>query len=134
MSGAEAPSLVQCDDRLIEAVVDTAIEPAWTVRDGQVVLFEDGEAYAFSRPRAAAEASGAGGDGRIVAPMPGRITSMAVKAGDAAAKGQTLVTLEAMKMEHALVAPFEATVAEVRCAVGEQVTEGAMLLRLEPRG
>jgi 3-methylcrotonyl-CoA carboxylase alpha subunit len=46
-------------------------------------------------------------------------------------RGQALVTLEAMKMEHALTAPFEATVAEVRVAVGEQVTEGVLLVRLE---
>ncbi|HLY79553.1 MAG TPA: acetyl-CoA carboxylase biotin carboxyl carrier protein subunit, partial [Caulobacteraceae bacterium] len=39
---------------------------------------------------------------------------------------------EAMKMEHALVAPFDGKVAEVRCAVGDQVTEGALLARLEP--
>jgi acetyl/propionyl-CoA carboxylase alpha subunit len=133
LSRAAAPSLVQCDDKMMEAVVDPSIEPAWTVRDGQVVLFEEGEAYAFSRPKAAGEAPGEGGDGKILAPMPGRITSVAVKAGDAAAKGQTLATLEAMKMEHALIAPFVATVAEVRCVVGDQVTEGSMLVRLEPR-
>jgi acetyl/propionyl-CoA carboxylase alpha subunit len=134
LSRPAAASMVQFDDQVVEATVDPAIEPAWTVRDGQVVLFEAGEAYAFSRPKAAGEALGAAGDGRIVAPMPGRITSVAVAAGDVAAKGQTLATLEAMKMEHALVAPFEATVAEVRCAVGDQVTEGVVLLRLEPRG
>jgi biotin carboxyl carrier protein len=39
-----------------------------------------------------------------------------------------------MKMEHALIAPFDGTVAEVRCAVGDQVTEGALLVRLDPRG
>ncbi len=49
-------------------------------------------------------------------------------------RGQTLATLEAMKMEHALTAPFDGKVAEVRCAVGDQVTEGALLVRLEPAG
>ena len=130
LSAQPAPALLQCDDQLIEAAIDPAIEPAWSVRDGQVVLFEAGEAYAFSRPKAAGAEAGAAGDGRIAAPMPGRITSLAVAAGDAVTKGQTLATLEAMKMEHALVAPFDGTVDKVACAVGQQVTEGQILLSL----
>ena len=63
--------------------------------------------------------------------MPGRITSLAVAAGAAVSKGQTLATLEAMKMEHALVAPFDGTVGQVDCAVGQQVTEGQVLLSLD---
>ena len=130
LSAQPAPALLQCDDQLIKAAIDPAIEPAWSVRDGQVVLFEAGEAYAFSRPKAAGAEAGAAGDGRIAAPMPGRITSLAVAAGDAVTKGQTLATLEAMKMEHALVAPFDGTVDKVACAVGQQVTEGQILLSL----
>jgi propionyl-CoA carboxylase alpha chain/3-methylcrotonyl-CoA carboxylase alpha subunit len=50
------------------------------------------------------------------------------------ARGQTVVTLEAMKMEHALAAPFDATVEAVSCAVGDQVSEGTLLATLAPRG
>jgi len=131
LSARPAPALLQCDDQLIEAAIDPQVEPAWSVRDGVVVLYEEGEAYAFSRPKAAGGEAGVAGDGRIVAPMPGRITSLAVAAGDAVTKGQTLATLEAMKMEHALVAPFDGTVDKVGCAVGQQVTEGQVLLSLE---
>ena len=53
-----------------------------------------------------------------------------IQAGDTVAKGQPLVTLEAMKMEHALTAPFDATVDEVGVALGQQVSEGAVLVRL----
>jgi acetyl/propionyl-CoA carboxylase alpha subunit len=131
LSGNAAPALLQCDDQLIEAAIDPRVEPAWSVRDGQVVLFEAGEAYAFSRPKPAGAEAAAAGDGRIIAPMPGRITSLAVAAGDAVTKGQTLATLEAMKMEHALAAPFDATVGKVACEVGQQVSEGQILLGLE---
>jgi acetyl/propionyl-CoA carboxylase alpha subunit len=126
-----APSLIQGADGLYAAQLDPAMPRALASRDGEVVLFEGGEAYLFTRPRADDAAAGVAGDGQIVAPMPGRITSVAVSAGVRVAKGQGLVTLEAMKMEHGLAAPFDAVVAEVRCAVGDQVTEGALLVRLD---
>ena len=63
--------------------------------------------------------------------MPGRVVSLAVAAGDRVAKGAPVVTLEAMKMEHGLTAPFDAVVAEAPVSVGQQVTEGALLVRLE---
>ena len=54
--------------------------------------------------------------------------------GDAVTKGQKLVTLEAMKMEHSLVAPFDGTVAELNAYAGGQVSEGALLARVERAG
>ena len=63
--------------------------------------------------------------------MPGRIASVVVAPGDAVIAGQTLVVLEAMKMEHALTAPYAGTVAEVSAARGDQVSEGAILVRLD---
>ena len=62
---------------------------------------------------------------------PGRIIAVEVAAGERVAKGQKLVTLEAMKMEHTLTAPFDGTVAELNATAGGQVTEGAMLVRVE---
>jgi 3-methylcrotonyl-CoA carboxylase alpha subunit len=69
-------------------------------------------------------------DGDIEAPMPGKVTAVEVAAGDKVAKGQRLLTLEAMKMEHALTAPFDGTVAELNATAGAQVTEGAILVRI----
>ncbi len=69
--------------------------------------------------------------GRLTAPMPGKVVSFAVKAGDAVTKGQALAVMEAMKMEHTIAAPVDGTVAELLFAPGDQVTEGAELLRLE---
>eukprot|EP01035_Chromulina_nebulosa_P036538 gene36538-49227_t len=70
-------------------------------------------------------------DGAILSPMPGRIIAVAVAAGDAVTKGQKLVTLEAMKMEHSLTAPFDGTIAELDAETGAQVSEGKMLVRVE---
>jgi 3-methylcrotonyl-CoA carboxylase alpha subunit len=69
--------------------------------------------------------------GRLTAPMPGKVVSFSVKAGDAVKKGQALAVMEAMKMEHTIAAPADGTVAELLFAPGDQVTEGAELLKLE---
>ncbi len=63
--------------------------------------------------------------------MPGKIVSVPVKAGDAVTRGQPVVALEAMKMEHALTAPFDGVVAEFHVSVGDQAAEGAVLARVE---
>ena len=68
--------------------------------------------------------------GGLTAPMPGKVVSFAVKAGDAVKKGQPLAVMEAMKMEHTIAAPADGTVAELLFAPGDQVTEGAELLKL----
>jgi 3-methylcrotonyl-CoA carboxylase alpha subunit len=69
--------------------------------------------------------------GRLTAPMPGKVVSFAVKAGDTVKKGQALAVMDAMKMEHTIAAPADGTVAELLFAPGDQVAEGAELLRLE---
>jgi 3-methylcrotonyl-CoA carboxylase alpha subunit len=71
-------------------------------------------------------------DGEIEAPMPGKVTAVEVSKGDKVAKGERLLTLEAMKMEHALTAPFDGTVAELAASPGAQVTEGQLLVKVEP--
>ena len=73
---------------------------------------------------------GADEGGRLTAPMPGKVVSFAVKAGDKVKKGQPLAVMEAMKMEHTIAAPGDGTVAELLYAPGDQVAEGAELLRL----
>ena len=68
--------------------------------------------------------------GRLTAPMPGKVVSFAVKAGDKVTRGQPLAVMEAMKMEHTIAAPADGTVEELMFAPGEQVTEGDELLRM----
>ena len=127
-----APTMLQWGDALFDVRFDSAVRPGERQPDGSAVVFEGGEAFVFSRPHVDVGEGAAGGDGQILAPMPGRITSVAVTVGQVVSKGQMLATLEAMKMEHGLVAPFDGKVAEVRAAVGDQVTEATLLVRLEP--
>ena len=63
--------------------------------------------------------------------MPGKIVAVQAKAGDAVSLGQPIVVLEAMKMEHALTAPFDGVLADLPAKVGDQVTDGAVLARVE---
>ena len=91
------------------------------------VIFEQGDAWSVttaSNERGPGE--GSASDGSLRAPMPGKIVATPVKAGDLVAKGQPVVVLEAMKMEHALTAPFDGVVESV-AAVGDQVGEAAVL-------
>jgi acetyl/propionyl-CoA carboxylase alpha subunit len=101
-------------------------------RQHLVVVHQRGEAYEFSfdaGERAAGEASA--GDGAILSPMPGKIVSVAAKAGAKVKKGEPLLVLEAMKMEHTLTAPFDGKVADLKAKAGEQVSEGVLLAKLE---
>ncbi len=68
--------------------------------------------------------------GRLTAPMPGKVVSFGVKAGDKVSKGQPLAVMEAMKMEHTIAAPADGVVEELLYAPGDQVAEGAELLRI----
>ena len=69
--------------------------------------------------------------GRLTAPMPGKLVSFAVKAGDTVTKGQALAVMEAMKMEHTIAAPADGVVQELLYAPGDQVAEWAELIRME---
>jgi 3-methylcrotonyl-CoA carboxylase alpha subunit len=68
--------------------------------------------------------------GRLTAPMPGKVVTFSVKAGDKVRAGQSLAVMEAMKMEHTIAAPADGTVLELLYAPGDQVAEGAELLKL----
>jgi len=68
--------------------------------------------------------------GRLTAPMPGKVVSFQVKAGDTVSRGQALAVMEAMKMEHTIAAPADGVIAEILYAPGDQVLEGAELLTM----
>ena len=107
-----------------------ATTPGYSYDDQTITLFENGAKFDVAL-RTKAGAAGAAADGAILSPMPGRIIAVEVAAGDTVAKGQKLVTLEAMKMEHSLTAPFDGTIAELDAETGGQVNEGKMLVRVE---
>jgi acetyl/propionyl-CoA carboxylase alpha subunit len=72
--------------------------------------------------------------GSLVAPMPGSVVRVLVEAGATVAKGDPLVVLEAMKMEHTVASPAEGTVSEVRVSAGQQVDAGAVLVVVDADG
>jgi 3-methylcrotonyl-CoA carboxylase alpha subunit len=116
------------DDEAIEIELDG--EGADEPMPG-VLVTEQGQAWLLSPWRKDGAHGAAAGSGTIVAPMPGKVIAVEVSAGQAVTKGQKLLTLEAMKMEHTLTAPFDGTVAELNAAAGQQVQVDALLVRIE---
>ena len=74
----------------------------------------------------------AGFRGGLQAPMPGRVLALSAAVGDKVTRGQSLLVLEAMKMEHRMTAPADGTVRAIKVAVGDQVANGAVLIEIEP--
>jgi 3-methylcrotonyl-CoA carboxylase alpha subunit len=102
---------------------------ATVVRHGwQVVVFGQGwrQVFELGGPRFAGAEEQA--SGKLTAPMPGRIAQVLAQAGQAVKRGQVLVIVEAMKMEHGITAPADGTVTEVRYRVGDLVEEGVELI------
>jgi 3-methylcrotonyl-CoA carboxylase alpha subunit len=96
------------------------------------VLFLDGEAWPFAAPVADRAGGGAVSDGVILSPMPGRIIAVEIGEGEPVVRGQKLIVLEAMKMEHALIAPFDGVVQALNASVGDHVAEGTRLTVIAP--
>jgi 3-methylcrotonyl-CoA carboxylase alpha subunit len=98
---------------------------------GHVTVFEGAVGHTFRTTDPFAEAAeAAGGTGSLRAPMPGLVKVVRVAAGDKVAKGQPLLVLEAMKMEHTISAPHDGQIAEI-VPEGAQVTDGTVLARFE---
>jgi 3-methylcrotonyl-CoA carboxylase alpha subunit len=104
-----------------------------TARAAHVVTVFDAYGLAFDIIDPLERAAGAAGDGNLIeAPMPGLVKAVFADVGQAVQAGDRLAVLEAMKMEHALLAARDGVVAEVLAAAGAQVEAGAALVRLEP--
>jgi 3-methylcrotonyl-CoA carboxylase alpha subunit len=101
------------------------------VEDARTVVFADGQSFEFALESRGSGAAAAG-DGAILAPMPGKVIAVDVAEGDTVTAGQRLIVLEAMKMEHALTAPFDGTVTELAATEGGQVQVEAVLCVVEP--
>ena len=122
------------DGRAVRVDLDGRLLPATIHREGaDIAVFFAGHGHAFAITQEAGHQGevAAGGD-RLSAPMPGLVRIVSVVSGARVARGDALVTMEAMKMELVLAAPRDGVVAAVPVAVGDQVAEGALLLALEP--
>ena len=131
-AAAQSRVAVAIGDRVHTATLDLSIAPPRVVEiDGERVLFDNGAAWRVGVPTRERATDGiAVADGVMRSPMPGRIVSVSVAAGDRVVRGTPLLALEAMKMEHALLAPFDGTVAELTVAQGDQVAEDVLLIRI----
>jgi len=120
----------ELSDEGLSAVIDGTHHSAgilWMA--DRLVLMHAGKTFElpYEDPLAAefAEDTGAGG---LAAPMPGKIISVLAKAGEKVKRGQALIVLEAMKMEHTLAAPADSEIEAVNVAAGDQVTEGTAVV------
>ncbi len=113
-------------------MIDGQIAPEVAQAGNRITVFADyGLPFTVIDPLERATA--AHGDGNLIeAPMPGLVKAVFATAGQAVAKGDRLAILEAMKMEHALLAARDGIVAEVLAIAGVQVEAGAALVQLEP--
>ncbi len=104
---------------------------AWVdnVEEGYLVR-EKGETRLFNLFRADAGGQASAADGAIIAPMPGKVIAVDVSEGQAVTAGQRLMVLEAMKMEHALTAPFDGVVEGLSVSAGSQVQVEAVLAKV----
>ena len=98
---------------------------------GSTLVIDQGQAWLLAPWRQDGTGGSASSDGQILSPMPGRVISVEVSAGAIVKKGQRLLTLEAMKMEHTLTAPFDGVIAELNAVAGSQVQVDALLARVE---
>jgi len=118
------------------------LQISWNGRNQSGTVVRDGERFhlfslgrhvtlTLHDPLAHADDEDVEHAGGLTAPMPGKIIAVQVKAGDKVKRGQPLLVMEAMKMEHTISAPADGTVKEVFFAVGEQVADAAVLISLD---
>ncbi|WP_333806428.1 biotin/lipoyl-containing protein, partial [Phenylobacterium sp.] len=123
---------IWCDGQPLLADLDGGPEEADLLDAGEaLILFEAGSAFAFSATPPDPEAgAAAGGDGAVSAPLPGKVAAVSVTEGARVSRGDVLLVVEAMKMEHGLAAPFDGIVETLSASVGDQVREGEVLVRV----
>ena len=120
------------DDGALLAEVDGVRIAATYVDDGpDIVIISQGRNHRLTRSDPMAAAAGAQTlGGKLTAPMPGKVVAVHVENGEKVKAGQSLMVLEAMKMEHVIASPADGTVGTVRFAAGDQVMEGDELLAM----
>ena len=125
VSGADGELTVDLGGRTIRATV---------LRDGDAIhVFHQGRHTTLTYDDPLAHAGQLDAEvGRLTAPMPGKIVAFMVEVGQKVEKGAPLLIMEAMKMEHTIVAPANGVVDELLFATGDQVSDGAQLLVFTP--
>jgi len=118
----EGEGRVQLGDRFVSYFVTSAKTGVWVTLAGHTWFFEKAR-------KTGAQDAGHGGFG---APMPGKVTAVLVSDGSNVSKGDVLVIMEAMKMEHRIEAPADGVVKTVHCVADQLVDQDFQLLEFEP--
>jgi 3-methylcrotonyl-CoA carboxylase alpha subunit len=124
------------DDDTLVLTLDGAVHRAALLQPGDpIVILLDGLEHRLAlinplQPKVELDATG----GRLTAPMPGKIIEVTARAGQRVKRGEALLVLEAMKMEHTIVAPADGVVDGVHFAPGDLVEEGAALIAFSADG
>lgn len=130
--GDGAPLSVRPAGNGIARIGDESTRTAWTAADGDARwVFIEGEAFRFEVVKAGARRTSGGHHGTLASPMPATVVRVQVVTGDTVKRGDTLIILEAMKMELPVRAPADGKVTKVHCRPGELVQPGVALIEIE---
>jgi acetyl/propionyl-CoA carboxylase alpha subunit len=128
--------LLHAAPHTITVLIDGQPIRAVVARDGQALAVSiEGVVHRFAlagRGEEAAAGHQRQGSGRVIAPMPGRVLDVLVGSGEHIEVGRALLILEAMKMEHRLLAEVDGTVAQIHIKAGDMVDGAVLLLEITP--
>jgi 3-methylcrotonyl-CoA carboxylase alpha subunit len=132
-AGEHAIEIVTMRADELEARIDGRLHVIPYVLQGSTISFAfDGDIYFADVSDKGARAKARHRDQSTAAPMPGVVLKIVVREGDVVSKGAPLLILEAMKMEHQILAPYDGTVGGVHCKEGELVQPGVELVTVLP--
>ena len=126
--------VLSCGPEMLRAENDGRVLTINVFADPALHLFLDGRHVMLNLERTddALQAGEAGEEGSLLTPLPGTVVAVHVAAGQQVARGAPLITVEAMKMEHTLTAPYDGVVARLAYGVKDRVQAGAVLVELTP--
>ena len=129
-------NLIERGDGEVRFAYDGLVKRAAYARDGEDLWLDlDGVCRRFTdRTYAPPRLKDADADGAVRSPVSGVVVAVEAKAGDAVRRGQALATVEAMKMQYAILAPIDGVIAEAHAAAGRQTQARALLFSIAPAG
>jgi 3-methylcrotonyl-CoA carboxylase alpha subunit len=126
LARAAASLQAECDGEIMQARIFEAAPALHLFRGGRHVVVN----IAFTDD--ALQVAGAAEQGSLLTPLPGTVVAVHVAAGQSVVRGAPLITVEAMKMEHTLTAPYDGVVSRVAFGLADRVQAGAVLVELAP--
>lgn len=107
------------------------VDYIWNSLGDLQVAFDDCQAHFYDALFTGIDKEGVSSDGRVIAPMHGQVLDVMVKVGDAVGKGDILLVLEAMKMQHQILAEADSIIKQIQVGAGDQVAIGDLLIVCE---